>query len=232
MENKKDQAIKLRQSGKSYSEIGWLLGIQKSTLSYWLRNVYLSPQAVNRLKKRVYEKSIKALIRRNKAQTVEAGKRALIIRKQSSDEIKNLTKNNLFLIGIALYWGEGYKKGAEGRGWKCVNFTNSDPKMIQLMMRFFREVCHAEEAKFRVQIMIHKKTQTEKALKFWSKITAIDKKQFIKTSYSISSSSRGKRKNILEYGTVHIRVYDVKLFYRIIGWIDGLKKQSGCSSVG
>ena len=70
---------------------------------------------------------------------------------------------------------------------------------------------------------------------FWSLTLSEDfgsKKQFIKTFCVISSASRGKSKNVLEYGTVHIRVYDVELFYKIIGWIDGLKKQSGCSSVG
>ena len=232
MRNIKDQAINLRCLGKSYNEINKLLNIPKSTLSYWLRNIHLSPQATKRLKKRAYKKSVKALIRRNKAQTTEAKKRALKLRGEAAKDIKYFDKGSLFLIGVALYWGEGYKKGAEGSGWKCVDFTNSDPKMIWLMMLFFRQICQVEEEKFRIQVMVHKKTQIKKALEFWSKITEVSKKQFIKTFCVISSASRGKSKNVLEYGTVHIRVYDVELFYKIIGWIDGLNKQSGCSSVG
>lgn len=233
MGSKKEQAINLRKEGRSYNEIGKKIGLSKSTLSYWLHNVSLSEKAKNRLNKRVYEKSVKALIKRNKAQTFEAEKRSKLIYKTACLQVKKIDKKQLFLIGTALYWGEGYKKGADGSSWKCVDFTNSDCDMVKVMMRFFREICLVNEKQFRIQVMVHKKEQVKEAVKYWSKITGVNKEQFIKTSYSVSSASKGKIKNILNYGTVHVRVYDVKLFYKIIGWIDGLKIQTtGCGSIG
>jgi len=40
----KQSAVKLRQKGKSYSEISKKINISKSTLSYWLKGIFLKPQ--------------------------------------------------------------------------------------------------------------------------------------------------------------------------------------------
>ncbi len=225
MRLEKTEAIKLRKLGKSYNEITKLLKVPKSTLSYWLRDIVLSKKAKSRIRDRVYEKSVKALLRRNKEQTAVAEKKAKNIHDKAVSEVKKLKQNNLFLVGISLYWGEGYKRGAEGSVWKCVDFTNSDPSMIKMMMRFFREICKVEEDKMRVQIILHKNLSSIRAVEYWSSVTKIKKSQFMKVSRSLSSASGKKRKNILKYGTVHVRVYDMELFHKIVGWIDGLKKQ-------
>ncbi|OGH79439.1 MAG: hypothetical protein A2469_04820 [Candidatus Magasanikbacteria bacterium RIFOXYC2_FULL_40_16] len=225
MKVEKINAIKLRKLGKSYNEISKSLKIPKSTLSYWLRDIVLSKKAKTRIENRVYEKSVKALIRRNKEQTVFAKERAKEIREKAAKEVKKIRENDLFLVGISLYWGEGYKKGAEGSIWKCVDFTNSDSTMVMMMMRFFREICKVEEDKMRVQVILHRNLSGNKAVEYWSRVTGIKKDQFMKVSRSLSSASKGKSKNILKYGTIHLRVYNTKLFYKLIGWIDGLKKQ-------
>lgn len=224
MRKNKIQAIKLRKQGLSYNEINRKLGISKSTLSYWLSKLEISKEAKNRISARVYEGSIKGLIRRNKNQTILAKKRAEEIRGLAKKEVAGLIKNKLFLTGISLYWAEGYKKGAYGSKWKAVDFANSDPELIRIMMEFFRKICKVEEKKIKIQLIAHKNIDINKVVAYWSKLTKIPKNQFIKTCCSVSKSSKNKRnKNSLPNGTIHIRINDVKLFFRIIGWIDGLK---------
>ena len=224
MRKDKLQTIALRKQGLSYNEINEKLKIPKSTLSCWLSRVKISQKAKERLSARVHKGSIAGLLKRNKNQTILAKQRADEIRRLAKIETSRLLGNKLFLTGTALYWAEGYKKGAQGSKWKAVDFANSDPDLIKIMMKFFRKVCKVENSKIKIQLIAHKNIDIEKALRFWSDLTKIPENQFIKTCCSISIYSKGKRnKNSLTHGTVHIRINDVKLFFRIIGWIDGLK---------
>jgi hypothetical protein len=224
MRKDKAQATELRKQGFSYNEISTKLDIPKSTLSLWLSGIKLTLKAQERISARVYEGSLVGLIKRNKNQTVLAQERAREIRKIAKIEAENLLRDRLFLVGVSLYWAEGYKKGAFGSKWKAVDFANSDPDLIRIMMKFFRKICKIDISKIKIQLIAHKNIDIRQAIEFWSALTKIPKDQFIKTCCSLSSHSKGKRnKNSLTHGTVHIRINDVKLFFRIIGWIDGLK---------
>ena len=224
MRHDKKIAINLRKAGQSYLQISQAIGAPKSTLSYWLKNIKISKQAQEKISKRAYAKSVDALIKRNKNQTVIADLKAQDILKKSAAEAKKLINNKLFVAGVSLYWAEGYKKGAYGSKYKSVDFTNSDPEMIKVMMNFFRKFCKLKENKFKLLLMAHSNMNIEKSILFWSDITKLPISQFTKTQTAISKSSKFKRSiNSLLPGTIHIRIYDVAMFYKIIGWINGLK---------
>lgn len=219
-------AIKLRKQGNSYNQINKQLNIPKSTLSYWLSDLKISEKSKEKILTRAHNLSIEGLVRRNKNQTILAKERALKIRKEARRESLKLMCDPLFLVGISLYWAEGYKKGAEGSKWKSIDFANSDPEMIRIIIRFFRKFLLTNDAKIKIQLMAHKNIEINSAEKFWSRLTKIPRSQFIKTCCSLSKYSNGKRMaNSLTHGTVHIRINDVKLFFRMIGWIDGLKEK-------
>lgn len=226
MRQDKHKAISFRQQGRSYNWIRAKLGIPKGTLSYWFRDLELSNEAKSNLYQQGKKKSIAALIIRNKDQTRLAKERADKIREKAIAEVGRLLRNPLFITGVALYWAEGYKRGATGSKWKCVDFTNADPKMVIVMMRFFREICKVEEKDFRAQLIAHQNVQVDTALRFWSKVTQVSLKQFIKTSVPTkkrSTQAKRRKSNILPMGTLHVRVYDVQLFFRMIGWIEGIQ---------
>jgi hypothetical protein len=127
------------------------------------------------------------------------------------------------LIGAALYWAEGYKK-QEKYSNPCLSFSNSDPEMIRLFLRFLREIIKVPEEKIRGDIRIYKNISEKGAINFWTKITNIPEKQF-RISHQISKSSQSKRpKNFLPYGTLKLTVNSRRNFYQVRGWIDGLIK--------
>lgn len=229
MRNDRETAFKLRLSGRSYSEIRRSLGVPKSTLSGWFSDLQLSEHLRNRIIARAHKKSVAALLRRNKMQTTIAVKRKSEIINTARQEIHSLTKDNIFFIGAALYWAEGYKRPQVRNGRELtshsVSFTNSDPGIVLLFLRFLREVCEVPNEKIKADIRIYQHLNTDETLKYWAKITKVQQDNFGKVYYGVSKSSLGKRPyNRLPFGTIQIRVNNTKLFHRIMGWIEGLKK--------
>lgn len=224
MRKDKDQAFKLRKKGYSYNQISQKLSIPKSTLSTWLRDVTLSPEAQKKIEERVHKTSVRALIERNKRQTHLAHQRSQEIRKLATQEYKRYMNDPLFISGVALYWAEGYKKGADGSKWKSIDFANSDPDMIVLIIRFFEAFLHIDKSKIKLQIIAHKNVVENEALQYWQKITKVPIKNFMKVSYTKNNSSGKRTGNRLPHGTLHVRINNVELFFKLIGWIDGMKK--------
>lgn len=228
MRKDKNQALKLRLSGKSYNEITKILSVPKSTLSEWFTGLELSTKAQDRIKQRVSSGSLAGLIKRNKRQTHLAEQRAQNTRSAARKEIGNLSSRDLFILGVALYWAEGYKrpiiKNGKARTYHSVALTNSDPYLVNVYLRFLREICEVPESKIIAAVRIYQHHNEQHLLNFWSKTTLIAQSRFKKTYYGVSKSSQGKRPfNILPYGTIQISVYDSSLYHRIMGWIGGLK---------
>ena len=227
MRSDKFKAYKLRVNGRSYNEITRLLNVPKSTLSNWFTGLVLPDEAKARINKRGNQKAISALIKRNIAQTHNAEKRASQTRTSAFRDIGELSQRELFLIGSALYWAEGYKKPMMRKGRVItshyIGFTNSDPKLIALFLRFIREICKVPEEKIKANLRIFEHQNEAYLLDFWQKISRIPISKFGKVYKGVSISSQGKKPyNTLPYGTFQVRIGDTALYHRIMGWIDGL----------
>ena len=227
MRTDKFRAYKLRMSGKSYTEISRYLKVPKSTLSTWFSGLEIPPEAQKRLKDRVYEKSIRGLLKRNLAQTELAQKRAQSTRDIASKEVGSLSKRDLFIAGIALYWTEGYKrlKFKNGRALTNhpVSFTNSDSRLISLFIKFLREICHVENNKISLGLRYFEHQDPAYLLDFWQKVARIPLDRFQKVLQIPSiSSQRKKTFNRPHHGVVQIRVNSTALYHKIMGWIEGL----------
>ena len=212
--NEKQKAIALRKNGNSIKEISKKLNVSKSSVSVWVRDIFLS----NHQKENLLIRGNSTVVvekRRATRLSNELNKRNFIIDEAKKD-VSIPSVYDLKIIGAMLYWAEGRK-----RGTRMVSFSNSDPEMIKVIMRFFREVCDVTEKKFRGHIHIHSHLSVEKALKFWSEVTGIPRQQFYKTYCVPSISSKGKADS-LPNGTLDIHVCDVKLFLKIMGWIKGV----------
>ncbi len=149
--------------------------------------------------------------------TKENTRRQIIV-DQAEKDIESLSRKDLFIIGIVLYWAEGRKAG---RG--IVSFSNSDPRAIKLMMRFFKEICGVVKEKFRGHIHIHPHLDYKKSEKYWSGISGIPLLQLYKT-YRIPNKSSQNKKDTLPYGTFDIYICSTELFLKIKGWINGVCK--------
>lgn len=216
----------MRFQGYSYNEIHATLGIPKSTLSNWFSRIALSEEANKRLRGRL---SL-GFIRRNKQQTVDAQKRAQDIRALAAKEVHPISDNDLLIIGAALYWAEGYKRlqVKDGREITAhvIGFTNSDPQLVSAFVLFLTKILNIPNNKIFIEMRLFKHIKAEEAIEYWMNASGLARSQFKKPSYPVSSASKGIRpKNRLPYGTVRVIVSDTKLFYKVMGLIDGIKHQ-------
>ena len=221
MRKDKNLAINLRKKGKSYNEIVKILKIPKSTLSYWLRDIKMPPEIKAKFWDRTRKKWARNITEFNKKRAESAREKFEKSQKIASKDINNLTKKELLLVGAALYWAEGYKKSR----W-ALQFSNSDPLMIKLMMKFFQKICRVPKAKIKANVQIHPNVTSEAAINYWSKISKIPKTQFTKCYSRLTPSSKQKRPfNTLPYGTLRIAIYDTQMTSKIKGWIQGISEK-------
>lgn len=215
--NIKKYAFTLRKKGFSYSQINKKTGIAKSTLSYWL---------IKNKSSQFIKRNNSFLARKNNADRITQYNidRAKLIAKKweefqkiTASHIKTLTARELLLVSTALYWGEGYKRGK----WSFV-FCNSDPNVINLMMKFLIRIYKIKTEKIIGQVQIHNKNKENEAILYWSHISRIPKNQFMKSLLSTPISSKKKIKRKLPYGTFRIRINDVTLINTVKGYIQGI----------
>lgn len=217
----KNKALKLRQKGRSINEIATKLNVAKSTVSSWCRNVQLGPEQIERLAKRQESGSYKGRMKFLERIRGERIKEIALLREQGIKEIGKLSKRDLFISGVAMYWSEGYTYS----GGDQVGFTNSDPRMILLMLEWFKEICKVPDDRLSLQVKINKihKNRVGKVENYWSKLTKIPLKQFNKTVLIKSKVKKNYPNPNVHYGTLRIIVRKgTKLRRKINGWIEGL----------
>jgi hypothetical protein len=205
---------KLRKRGWSINEICSKFNFAKGSVSLWVRNIELTEAQKQRLSQKGLKKEV--IERRRKTRLKKENDRRQIIIDKAKKDIKKISEKDLKNIGIALYWAEGAKAN---RG--NVQFSNSDPKMIKIMMIFFKKICKIPKEKLRGRIHIHSHLDAKKAEKYWSSISCIPLNQFYKTYCKPSISSKHK-KDSLPFGTFDITICNTELFLKIKGWIEAM----------
>lgn len=224
--SERKKARELRAQGLSLREISERIECAKSSISEWVRDIPLTPEQIERLELKQDRARAKAANRPNSPKQKWDRIRNNIIDSATKEISSNYSLYTLKLMGAVLYWAEGYKAGIN-----MVNFSNSDPNMISLMMHLFRNVCKVPEEKFRGTVHIHPHLDNKKAEKFWSKVSSIPIRQFHKTQFGISRVSKHKR-DTLPLGTFRIVICDTCLLSKIKGWIKGIEKWINIRAVG
>ncbi len=156
------QARRLRATGLPLAEIAARLGVAKSSVSLWVREVEFEP--VPRLS-RGRRRAPNALQRRRQAEVyrllAEGRKRA-----------GRLSEREFLIAGVALYVGEGSK------GDGMLRFANSDPRMIVFYCCWLRRFFEIDESRLRIHLYLHEGLDLAASIAFWSALTAIPPSQF------------------------------------------------------
>ena len=216
----KKKAISLRKKGMSYNNIRKSLGIKsKGTLSYWFKNIEFSKKTKELLEKNNRIAHEKGLFNANRDRKIKIDRENNDAYINGIKLINSISKNELLLIGTSLYWAEGTKSEKIN---PALNFSNSDPLMVSVYMKFLREILKIPEIKIRAGIHIYPSIPENKARKFWSSITKLPEDRFYIIT-QISRASQGKRPfNTLPYGTIAIKINNRIQFYKIKGMIKGI----------
>jgi Homeodomain-like domain len=160
----RQQARQLRRTGLPLAEIATRLGVSKSSVSLWVRDVAFDPLP---RPPRGRRRAPNALQRRRQAQIerlVEEGRA----------RIGRLTEREFLVAGVALYAGEGSKRDG------AVKFANTDPRMIAFYCAWLRRFFEVDETRLRVRLYLHEGLDLATSVAFWSEVTSIPSSQFQK----------------------------------------------------
>ena len=130
-----------------------------------------------------------------------------------------ISDRELSLIGASLYLCEGTKERLVKSGGKifAIEFTNTDPRTIQMFLRFLRKIISPEESRIKVELFLYPDLSEVKLKRFWSKVTKIPLNRFQKTIFFKKKVSVFKPNPL---GTIKIRYSHKEHFLKIKGIIN------------
>lgn len=214
-----NRAVILRKQGRSIKDIARLVSVSSSTVSRWCKRITLTSFQEDRLRQKRRTAGIAALrpwIERNKQRKVEDVAMQKILGRK---DIGRMRERDLFMVGLGLYWGEGYKKGSQEWG-----FTNSDPNIIRVILSWLK-TCYSvplTRVHARITINKHYEQHTDRMTLYWSKETGIPLQAFAKPTF-ISGYGKPERSPDNYYGTLRIKVRNgTSLRRRILASIEML----------
>ncbi|MAZ29821.1 hypothetical protein CL655_00880 [bacterium] len=162
----KPGAIRLRKLGKSLPYVHKKLGIPKSTLSYWFKDIELTKKQ----KERLHQNWKNALVtarkeaakwhRAQKAQRLETARTEAL----RTLERLNISDNDTLEIALALlYLGEGSKKKVE------TALGSSDPKTLLFYVTALERLYGVQRDTLRCQLYLRADQDADKLKRYWSR---------------------------------------------------------------
>lgn len=223
---KRNIAIDMRKRGLSYSEIKDRINVPRSTLSFWLTKIKLTEEH----QKKLNEKRLKALKRGLEKKISRTKKIIEEIKISSAKSIKEISKKELWLIGIVLYWRERFLNGNENDIRKGVKFTSSDPYLVKLFLKWLQDIGRIknEEIEFDIFTLETDRGAIAETVAYWSDVTGFPEDRFSRTYFHKNRPKRKRgRRNIskTKFGLLRTRVRASSMLARqIAGWVRGIIK--------
>ena len=180
----------------------------KATLSYWFRDLELTePQAARVQKKRSEAARLGTKKRsENVSRTIEQ------IDLAAGKDIGKISKRELWLIGIMLYWRNRNKNDVR----KGVSFSSSDPHLVRLFLKWLKEIGNISREEIAFDLFLGRPKDKQKTLDFWSVETGFPQANFSNFYYYKREANP----------ILRVRVKASSMLARqVSGWIEGIKEQ-------
>ena len=183
----KEKAVELRKKGFSYKEIMKEIPVAKSSLSLWLKDLPLTQDEKEVLKKR---KNFNISKGRTKAAS-ELRKRRLEREKVWLSEAKGVfyeyADDPRFHAGIVMYWAEGSKTSNR---WSIIN---TDVEVIEMMVSWLQKYLDIPSESIRFRLYIHRPYADSRCEEWWQKRLKVSRNVFLKTIYKETQHKTKKK---------------------------------------
>lgn len=154
------RARELRAGGATYPEIAERLGVSKSSVSLWVRDIPGPPRQ---------ERAARHARRMGNDYWVAENARRDAVREQvkteAAREIGALSRRELLLVGATLYWAEGSKDKEYARRERLV-FINSDVRVIRTYLAWL-DAMDIDPDRRSFRLSIHESADVPAATEFW-----------------------------------------------------------------
>jgi transcriptional regulator with XRE-family HTH domain len=155
------RARELRAQAWTLQEIADELGVSRSSVSVWVRDVVFEPKP----RQRPIFRNPSSLHLKKLAEIESADA-------WGRERIGTLTEDAFLAAGTALYAGEGAKAD------HSVKFANTDPVMVAFFCRWLRTYFDIDESRMRVTVYLHDGLDLDAAECHWSHVTGVPRHQF------------------------------------------------------
>lgn len=216
-------ARELRKKGESIREIAKRLQISRSSSSLWCRDIVLSEEQTRVLIERDRKGGEIGRTYSARAKKEERLSRQRKYANFGALEVGSLSKRELFLVGLALYWAEGSKK--RGR----VMLVNSDPKMIVIFIMWLQQCFGIKLSQLTCRIAINEMHayRARKIENYWSSISHVPIAQFNQTTLIHTKLQKVYENMETYFGVLSVYVRaSTNMNYLVVGGIDHLGKIS------
>jgi transposase len=167
------RARELRAGGATYDEIAAELGVSKSSVSLWVRDM---PRRGRISYEEFRKRNAEGVTRYWAAEHARREAQRQAVSDRAATEIGPLTGREILIAGAIAYWCEGAKTKPHRREDR-VTFINSDPKLIKFFLRFL-EVAGIAPDDLICRLYIHETADVAAADQFWKDITGLKPEQF------------------------------------------------------
>jgi transposase len=205
-------ARQLRQEkGLSIKEIAAELGVSKSSVSTWVRDIQLTPQQQARLD----ERNRNHPAQRKGSKANKAKHRAIREQYQQQGRVKAREGDMLHSWGCMLYWAEGNKAR------NMIAFSNSDVDMMRLFIKFVRVSLEIPDEDIRFRINCYAKSPAHEAeiIAFWCQALGLTEVHQRTHSINVTPVSSKQTTHKLAWGVCRLEVYNTRAIQHIYGAI-------------
>lgn len=151
----------MRARNMTLQDIATELGVSKSSVSLWVRDVPFTPSKRRTGPQRRLHPFHEAKLAQIAALDAEGLAR-----------IGTLSEDAFLVAGAALYAGEGSKTEGE------VRFANTDATMVRFFCAWLRHFFEVDESRLRMRVYLHQGLDLDAAEQFWAEVTHIPRSQF------------------------------------------------------
>jgi transcriptional regulator with XRE-family HTH domain len=202
-----------RDEGLSVKEIARRVGVSRSSVSLWVRDIALTDQQRETLRQRnpIYNAQL-----RGSSANAELG-RMRRRRYQQHGRLLARLGDPFHAAGCMLYWAEG-DKGSKN----CARLSNSDPQLARFFLNFLRAHFEVPDERVRLTCNLfadHVERQRE-IEQYWLDTLGLPRSCLCRSIVNVySKHSKKKRQNKLPYGTCRLVVHDTRIVQSIFGSI-------------
>lgn len=186
----RERARELRAQAWTLQEIATELGVAKSSVSLWVRDVEFDPASRRSAATGRRPRGSDHPLRRRKLAQIER------LRVAGIERVGSLSEREFLMAGLGLYAGDGSKGDGQ------VKLSNSSDLVVGFFCRWLRRFFDIDESRLRVTLYLHQGLDLAAAVTHWSQVTGVPAVQFGKPYRAVPDASIRHNKHV--HGCAHV----------------------------
>lgn len=208
MRNDKDKAFKLRKEGKSYRFIEEELGVSRSTLSNWFRDISWSKHLTIAHRKQTW--SPENIRKMQHIRSIKLQSQYEAAETEAIEEYKTFKQEPLFWAGLMAYAGEGDK-----RNKGLIRITNAEFHIHKIFVAFLERYLGVSRTSIRCGLILSPDLNESLCREMWSNLLGIPREQFYKSQILLGKVLKRR----LQYGVGMSIITNTVLKKKLLKWL-------------